>query len=97
MLVSKYRHKAITLLMLGCVHSMAKMRWEGEGGQLIEFKGESDPLHLLLALPPNLEHSCFVKSLKTTSFNPFRREFATAAGHFYRKPVLWIRPFCVIR
>ncbi|TFE77680.1 hypothetical protein A7D33_00395 [Candidatus Methylacidiphilum fumarolicum] len=68
--------------MLGRVCVIAKMHWEGKGGQWLEFKGESDPLQLLLTLLSNLGLSRFVNNLKTTSSRLLRREFATTVARF---------------
>ncbi|MBW6414305.1 hypothetical protein A7K93_10490 [Candidatus Methylacidiphilum fumarolicum] len=68
--------------MLGRVCVIAKMHWEGKGGQWLEFKGESDPLQLLLTLLSNFELSRFVKSLKTTSSRLLRREYTTTIARF---------------
>lgn len=37
------------------------------GGGLLELNGEPDDVHLRIALPPNLDLSAFVNTLKTTS------------------------------
>ncbi|MBW6414243.1 IS200/IS605 family transposase [Methylacidiphilum fumariolicum] len=95
-LVTKYRRKALTRPMLDRLRAIAEMRWEGWGGQLLECNGESDHVHLLVALPPNLGLSRFVNNLKTTSSRLLRREFATTVARFYRKAVLWSRSYCVI-
>jgi hypothetical protein len=39
----------------------------GRGGGLLELNGEPDDVHLRIALPPNLDLSTFVNTLKTTS------------------------------
>ncbi|CCG92741.1 hypothetical protein MFUM_760007 [Methylacidiphilum fumariolicum SolV] len=62
------------------------------GQQLFELSGESDHLHLLLALPANHEISRFVNNLKTTSSRLLRREFATMVVRFSRKPS-FLEPF----
>ncbi|WP_134372528.1 IS200/IS605 family transposase [Candidatus Methylacidiphilum fumarolicum] len=67
------------------------------GQQLFELSGESDHVHLLVALPPNLGLSRFLNNLKTTSSRLLRREFATTVARFYRKAVLWSRSYWVIR
>jgi REP element-mobilizing transposase RayT len=45
------------------------------GGELIEFNGEADHVHVLGSLPPNLELSRFVNTVKTTSSRLIRRDF----------------------
>ena len=60
--------------MLARVREMAATRCTGWG--LLEFNGEADHVHLLVALPPNLDLSRFVNNLKTTSSRLLRKEFA---------------------
>ena len=42
----------------------------------MEFNGEADHVHLLTALPPNLDLSGFVNNLKTTNSRLIHKEFA---------------------
>jgi putative transposase len=72
------------------------MRCKGWRGQLVEFNGEADHIHLLIALPPNLDLSVFVNNLKTTSSRLIRKEFAAKLNRVYRKPVFWSRSYCII-
>ena len=50
--------------MLARVREIAATRCTGWGGNLLEFNGEADHVHLLIALPPNLDLSRFVNNLK---------------------------------
>ncbi len=95
-IVTKYRRKALTRPMLDRLRAIAEARCEGWGGKLIEFNGESDHVHLLISLPPNLDLSRFVNNLKTTSSRLLRKEFAAEVNRFYRKPVLWSRSYCIV-
>jgi putative transposase len=74
----------------------AEVRCMGWGGRLMEFNGEVDHVHLLIALPPNLDLSVFVNNLKTTSSRLIRKEFAAKMNRVYRKPVFWSRSYCII-
>ena len=60
--------------MLARVREMAATRCTGWG--LLEFNGEADHVHLLVALPPNLDLSRSVNNLKTTGSRLLRKEFA---------------------
>lgn len=75
---------------------IAEVRCKGWGGRLMEFNGEVDHVHLLIALPPNLDLSVFVNNLKTTSSRLIRKEFAAKMNRVYRKPVFWSRSYCII-
>jgi putative transposase len=77
----------------GCGEYLPSNDW---GGRLIELNGESDHVHLLIELPPNLDLSRFVNSLKTTSSRLLPKEFDRQAQPVYRKPVLWSRSYCII-
>ncbi len=65
-------------------------------GKLIEVNGKTDYVHLLVSLPPNLDLSGFVNSLKTTTSRLLRKEFADHLQKVYWKPVFWSRSYCVI-
>ena len=95
-LVTKYRRKCITAPMLDRFCEIATARCEGWGGKLIEMNGESDHVHLLISLPPNLDLSGFVNNLKTTTSRLLRKEFADHLKKVYWKPVFWSRSYCVI-
>jgi putative transposase len=95
-LVTKYRRRCITRPMLERFREVATARCAGWGGRLLELNGEPDHVHLLLALPPNLDLSRFVNNLKTTSSRLLRKEFAEHLNRVYRKPVFWSRSYCIL-
>jgi len=95
-LVTKYRHACLSDSMLLRFEEIARERCVGWGGQLMEINGESDHVHLILSLPPNLKLSGFVNNLKTTSSRLMRRDFANELKPYYWKPVLWSRSYCII-
>jgi putative transposase len=82
--------------MLERFRDIATARCEGWGGKLLEVNGEVDHIHLLIALPPNLDLSNFVNNLKTTSSRLLRKEFAQHLAAVYRKPAFWSRSYCII-
>ena len=51
-------------------------------------------MHALVSLPPNLEMSRFVNTVKTTTSRLIQRDFARELRGVYRKPVFWSRPYC---
>ena len=61
--------------MLDRLREIIAQRWENWGGEIIEFKGEPDHVHILVELPSNLELSRFVNNVKTTSSQLVRRDF----------------------
>ena len=62
---------------------------------LVEFKGESDPVHLLANLSPDNHISEFVKIIKSTSSRLIRKDFSEHVNKFYRKPVFWSSSYFV--
>ena len=95
-LVTKYRRKVITAEMMARLREIVAQRCLDWGGELIEFNGEVDHVHVLLTLPPSLELSRFVNNLKTTSSRLIRKEFAEHVGKIYWKPVFWSRSYCIV-
>jgi putative transposase len=95
-LCTKYRRKCIDAEIISRLKEIAEVRCKGWGGRLMEFNGEVDHVHLLIALPPNLDLSVFVNNLKTTSSRLIRKEFAAKMSRVYRKPVFWSRSYCII-
>lgn len=96
-IVTKYRRKCITAPMLARLKSISEAltnKWECE---LIEFNGEADHLHLLLALNPKIAPSVFVNNLKTVTSRLIRKEFPEYLKKIYwSKPVFWSRTYCIL-
>jgi len=95
-LVTKYRRKCITAPMLDRLRGIIAQRCLDWGGELMEFNGETDHVHALIKLPPNLDLSRFVNNVKTTSSRLIRRDFADQLSRVYRKPVFWSRSYCIV-
>jgi len=68
-------------------------KWDIE---LLEFGGESDHIHLLLALNPTIQPSKLVNSLKTVTSRRIRKAFSEHLKEYYWKPVLWSRAYCLL-
>jgi len=64
--------------------------------QLVEFGGESDHIHIMLVMHPNIMPSKLVNNLKTVSSRLMRKEFSEHLAKFYWKPVMWSRAYCLI-
>ena len=95
-LVTKDRRQCLTGPMLDRCRDLAAARCEGWGGKPMEVNGEPDHVHLLISLPPNLDLSRFVNTLKTTTARLIRKAFAAAVSRVDRTPVFWSRSYCVI-
>lgn len=53
-------------------------------------------VHLLLSMHPNVMPSRFVNNLKTMTSRLMRKEYKKHLSHYYWKPVLWTRAYCLI-
>jgi len=62
---------------------------------LIEFGGEADHVHLLIAVHPALNLSTLVNNLKTASARRARNRFTEHLAAFYQKPLFWHRAYYV--
>jgi putative transposase len=94
--VTKYRRRCITQEILERLKEIAQRilaLWEGE---LMEFNGEADHIHLLVSIPPKVAPSKLVNNLKTVTCRLIRKEFAEHLARFFRKPVFWSRSYCII-
>ena len=94
--VTKYRRKALTSDILDDAEEWLAAVCKAWGGQLSEFNGETDHVHLLVELPPTAELSRFVNNAKTVSSRRIRAKYANHVRRFFHKPVLWSRSYCVI-
>ena len=91
-----YRRRCITKTILNRLKEICDStctKWEGN---LIEFNGEKDHIHLLLELNPKTTISKFVKNLKTVTSRLIRKEFQTHVKKYYWKPIFWSRSYCVL-
>lgn len=95
-LVTKYRRKCFTKIILERLHTLCHEQSQKWDIELVEFGGESDHVHLLLDMHPNIMPSKFINSLKTVSSRLLRKEYPAHFKKFYLKPVLWTRAYCLI-
>lgn len=76
------------------IFSSTLKKWEGE---LLEFNGEADHVHLLISVNPKVQPSKLVNNLKTVSSRLLRKEFGEHLNQVYRgKPIFWSRSYCII-
>lgn len=67
-------------------------QWKGE---LREFNGECDHVHLVVDYPPDVRLSELVNNLKSVSSRLIRKEFADVINQFYSQPVFWTASYFV--
>ena len=95
-LVTKYRRKCFTGAMLDRLEEFITdlcQKWEVG---LLEFNGETDHVHLLIEMHPNIMPSKFINNLKTVTSRLMRKEFAEHLAEFYSERVLWTRAYCLL-
>lgn len=92
----KYRHKCLTSEMLDALENLFGELLNKWGGELIEFGGEPDHVHLLFEVDPTVRLSDLVKNLKSVSARRMRKSFAEHLQHYYWKPYFWNRAYSVI-
>ena len=94
--VTKYRKKCFNQSILDYLKEIFQHlaeKWEIE---LIEFNGQQDHIHLLIATHPNIKMSSLVNNLKTVSSRLVRKKFPEHLSKYYWKPFLWNRAYCLI-
>lgn len=94
--VTKYRRKVINADILKRLEDIFSKLCQNQKSELIEFGGESDHVHLLIDISPDIAPSRLVNTLKTISSRMIRKEFAEHINKFYWKPVFWTGAYCVI-
>lgn len=95
-LVTKYRKRCLTELMVASFEHQARERCDAWGGKLLEVNGEADHVHLLIELPPSIALADFVNALKTGTSRRLRNEFSEELKKAYSKPTLWSRSYCIL-
>lgn len=92
----KYRHECLNGPMLSRLREILSdvlKQWDGE---IIEFGGEADHVHLLFEVGPTVKLSDLVKNLKSVSARRMRQEFSAELKPYYWKPYFWNRAYALI-
>lgn len=95
-LVTKYRKKVITPEILERLGEILRKLCISQKCELSEFNGETDHVHLLVDMAPDISVSKLVNILKTISSREIRREFPEHVNKFYWKSVFWTSAYCAI-
>ena len=96
-LVTKYRRRCITAEMMVTLERVAREITTGFGGDVIEFSGEEDHVHLLLMLNPKVALSSFINTLKSATSRRVRSQFAEhLAKYYWRERIFWSRSYCIL-
>lgn len=87
--VTKYRKKFITSEILKDIKEIFSRLCSNAKSELVEFNGESDHVHLLVDISPDIAPSKLVNTLKTISSRMIRKKYEDYLKSFYWKPVFW--------
>ena len=91
-LVTKRRRRLLTPAAFAAARGMVQARIDARYGELLEFGGEPDHLHLLVSLPPAASVADFANAVKTSVSRRLRRDFP-----YIREsgPALWSPSYLV--
>ena len=95
-LVKKYRRRCITAPTRERLRLIFKDLCDKWKCELLEFSGNPDHVHRLVALQPKVAPSVFVSNVKTAASRLIRKEFASEVNRWYRKPVFWSQSYGTI-
>ncbi|HAG80398.1 MAG TPA: IS200/IS605 family transposase [Cyanobacteria bacterium UBA12227] len=93
--VTKYRKKVITNDILKDLENIFSRLCINAKSSLVEFNGESDHVHLLVDISPDIAPAKLVNTLKTISSRMIRKKYADYLRPFYWKPVFWTGAYFV--
>jgi len=87
--VTKYRRKLFTDAMLTFTENTMRGVCDDFAAEPVEFNGEDDHVHLLVAYPPTLTIATLVQRLKGRTAYAVRREFTGACIRARMRGHLW--------
>ncbi len=87
--VTKYRKPIFTDELLTELEKIFASILSARDGELLEFNGEKDHVHLLVSYKPSISVSNLVANLKATSSKMMWRNHADYLQRQYHKRVLW--------
>ena len=95
--VTKYRKGVFTEEMLDVMDGVLSMACKKMGGDLLEFGGEEDHVHLLVSLPPKMALCKFVGQLKGASSHAIRNSiFEEEVKSKLWGKSLWSPSYCAV-
>jgi putative transposase len=87
--VTKYRRRVFTDAMLTFTENTVCTVCADLGAELVEFNGEPDHVHLLIAYPPTLAISVLAHRLKGRTAHAVRREYTGVCVRARMRGHLW--------
>ena len=94
--VTKYRKEVLTGPMLSRMKEVISHTCCSLGGELLEFGGEGDHIHLMVSIPPKIAASHFVGRLKGCSSYWIRKEFKAELRGKLWGTSLWSPSYCLV-
>ena len=94
-LVTKCRRPILTDLLLTELESVFASILKTRHGELLQFNGEKDHVHLLVSYKPSISVSNLVANLKATSSKTMWRNHTNYLNQKYHKRVLWTGSYFV--
>lgn len=91
-----YRRRVILESILTQMEEIFKEVCQDYNAELREFSGESDHVHLLVAISPTVRISDLVRTLKSVSSRKIRQEFSQQIRYYLWGKKFWTRSYCVI-
>lgn len=92
---TKYRKKIFTKEHLEDMEKIFSSICKKFDGELIEFNGEEDHVHLLVIYPPRIAISVLVNNLKCVSSRLLRKKYPIFKEKYWGTTALWSRSYCV--
>jgi putative transposase len=95
-LVTTYRRRVCTDAMLTFTETTMRSVCADLNAELVEFNGEADHVHLLVAYPPTLAISVLAQRLKGHTAYSVGREFTGACIRARMRGHLWSPSYCAV-
>lgn len=92
----KYRRNVFTAEMLECVKGVMDETCKQMDYELLEFGGEDDHIHLMVAINPKVAVSNLISKLKGKSSYVLRRDFWESVRHKLWGNHFWSPSYCVV-
>lgn len=94
--ITKYRKKCINKDILNDLKEIFNRIITSNNGSILEFNGESDHIHLLFEVPPQVELAKLINNLKTVSSRLIRKQHVEYLKQYYWENVFWSRNYCIL-
>ena len=91
----KYRKKIFTKEHLDVIREVFENICKENDGELVEFDGEEDHVHLLVLYPPRIALATLINSLKGVSSRKLRQQFPVFHEKYWGNNALWSRSYFV--